>query len=207
MVYPKPRTVYVFENSPGLRQDIDYFKELEKCLGGKARMHKLPFFSRMINHVRSLAVYAGKYRDGTAYNLEPDDAQNNLLRAGWMMEQTNELLKATNSEVQESKKILESLANDVRALADVIGPALLQQVKALRDSRMAVVREVHETLTAMRDIRSFFLESAYETEMQRLERFVTVCREIQALKENGVFDAVCDSALRLAVRQGASDEG
>lgn len=115
------------------------------------------------------------------------------------METNTTLLAAANEEAAKSKKILQELANDVTALHEIIAPKLLHQVQELRASRMAVVTEVKDSLTAMREVRKFFMESDYETEMARLERFVKVCREIKALKECGVFDAVCDSALKLAV--------
>jgi len=115
------------------------------------------------------------------------------------MEDVEKLLKQTNDEVRESKKILEELANEVTALADVVQPALDRQIKALRSARMTTVSEIRESLAALREIRKFFIESDYEVEMQRLERFVNLCREIQRLKAEGVFDAVCDSALKLAV--------
>jgi hypothetical protein len=83
-------------------------------------------------------------------------------------------------------------------LADIVQPSLMKQAQDLRSARMTVVSEVQQALGAMRDVRKFFLESDYETEMARLERFVKVCRELQALKDDGVLDAVCDSSLRLS---------
>jgi len=56
-------------------------------------------------------------------------------------------------------------------------------------------------LCELRDIRKFFLESDYKTEVERLERFVSLCREIKALKESGLFDAVCDTAIRMSVQE------
>lgn len=117
------------------------------------------------------------------------------------MEKTDQLLKDTNTEVLESKKILQDLANEIRALSDVVNPSLMEQIKNIRQARMTVVSEIRESLSALREIRAFFLESNYETEMQRLERFVRLCREIQALKSEGVFDAVCDTAIRMALKE------
>jgi hypothetical protein len=123
-------------------------------------------------------------------------------RAGSFMEETVELLNAVNAEVAESKARLEALANEVRALSDVVNPALAEQANALRTARMSVISEVNQSLTAMRDVRKFFFESSYEEEIARLERFVRVCREIQELKKAGIFDAVCDAAIRLAIKEG-----
>jgi hypothetical protein len=115
------------------------------------------------------------------------------------METVTTLIDVANAEATKSKEILQGLANDVTALHDIIGPALINQIKELRSSRMAVVAEVRDSLAAMKEIRTFFLESTYEVEVARLERLVALCKEVKALKDSGVFDAVLDSALRLAV--------
>ena len=117
------------------------------------------------------------------------------------MEKTAELLKEVNEEVQESKRVLQELANEIRAIANVVNPALMEHVAALRANRMTLVQEVRESLAAMKEIRRFFLESDYETEMARLERFVRVCRDMRELIGDGTVDAVSDSAIRLAVKE------
>lgn len=128
------------------------------------------------------------------------DEDAELTRVGVAMEQAKELLDAVNDEVEESKHILQTLANEVCAVRDIVNPALAQQIAELRDHRMVIVREVRDSLTALRDVRDFFLGKDYTTEMERLERFVRLCREIQTLKADGVFDAVVESALRLSVK-------
>jgi uncharacterized damage-inducible protein DinB len=119
---------------------------------------------------------------------------------GLAMEDTAQMLEATNNQLAVAKATMETLVNELKAASDVIGPSLMKHVHEIRSARMTVITEVRDSLTAMRDLRRFFLESDYETEMIRLERFVRLCREIQALKADGVFDAVCDSALKLAVK-------
>ena len=94
------------------------------------------------------------------------------------MEDAAALLKTVTSEVAESKAVLQKLGEEVMDLSEIIGPALIQQIKDLRTSRMAVVSEVHQMLGALRDIRRFFLESEYAVEMGRLERLVSVCRDL-----------------------------
>lgn len=111
-----------------------------------------------------------------------------------------ELLKQSNDELERSKKILQDLANEVTAMTDIVQPALEKQIGALRSARMSTVNEIRESLSSLREIRKFFIEDDYEVEMNRLERFVKLCRELQELKAAGVFDAVCDAALRLAVK-------
>lgn len=116
-----------------------------------------------------------------------------------MSNEVDKMIEQTNMQMEQSKRILQDLANEVSALADIVQPALEKQIGALRSARMTTVNEIKESLTALRDIRKFFLEDDYEAEMQRLERFVKVCRELQELKAAGVLDAVSDTVLKLAV--------
>lgn len=123
------------------------------------------------------------------------------LTIGHLMEETVHLIQAINAEVEESKRVLTGLSNDVRAVFEIVGPQLLQQAKELRAARMTVVAEIRDSLAALRDVRRFFLESEYSVEMDRLERFVRLCKELRVLKESGILDAVADTAIRLAVRE------
>jgi len=117
-----------------------------------------------------------------------------------MPEEIEKLLKQTTEDVREAKKTLEELANEVAALADIVGPALEKQIQALRSARMTTVTEIQQALGSLREIRKFFLEEDFNKEMQRLEQFVKLCREIKELKDLGLFDAVADTLLKLAVR-------
>jgi hypothetical protein len=121
------------------------------------------------------------------------------LQIGVYMEHISALLEIVNNEVEQSRSILQTLNNDVAVLHDTVGAALISQIRELRSSRMAIVSEVRDSLAAMKEIRAFFLESTYEVEVARLERLVNLCKEVKALKDSGVFDAVLDSALRLAL--------
>lgn len=120
---------------------------------------------------------------------------------GVRMEETHELVAAATDEAAKSREVLEQLKNDVVALSDVIHPQLIETATKLRSARMTVVSEVNASLSAMRDVRKFFIEHDYEVEIARLERFIALCRELMALKEAGVLDAVADTTLRLAVKE------
>lgn len=125
--------------------------------------------------------------------------------AGTTMEDSLEVINAEVQAVKESRETLEQLANQVRKLGDVLIPTLASQVETIRGSRMTVVSEIQLMLGSLREIRKFFLESDYRTEIEHLERFVKLCQEIQKLKQSGVFDGVCDSIIRLAIK-GEQDE-
>jgi DNA-binding transcriptional ArsR family regulator len=115
------------------------------------------------------------------------------------MGEIDKMLDETNRQMDQSKKILQELANEVVSLAEVIQPALDKQISALRSARMTTVSEISQSLTVLRDIRRFFLEEAHVQEMERLERFVAVCKELERLKKDGVLDALSDTILRLGV--------
>ena len=118
-----------------------------------------------------------------------------------MAGEIDKMLEQTNREIEQSKKLLQELANEVVTLADIVQPALDKQIQALRSARMSTVLEIRESLSALRDIRKFFLEEDYEREMGRLERFVGVCRELQKLKREGVLDSVAETAIRMGLQE------
>lgn len=112
----------------------------------------------------------------------------------------DKMLAETNQQMETSKKLLQELANEVTALAEVVQPALEKQIAALRSARMATVNEIQQTLVALRDIRKFFLEDDYQKELERLRDFVELCQLLKELKEAGVLDAVADTMIRLAIK-------
>lgn len=124
-----------------------------------------------------------------------------IVGMGARMEQMKEEISVLNGEVSEARDTVRALANEVAALANVIEPQLLDCITRTRSARMAIVTELRQSLDAMRDVRKFFLESDYRTEMERLEQFIAVARELEALKQSGVLDALCDTAIRLALKE------
>jgi hypothetical protein len=125
----------------------------------------------------------------------------NSVFVGMIMESTEFGLKAITGEVKSALETLSEVSNEIGALSDVVAPKLQQQIRDIREHKMTIVRELREVLVTLREVRKFFLESDYETEVARLERFVRLCRELEALKAAGVLDAVCDSAIRLALKE------
>jgi negative regulator of replication initiation len=83
---------------------------------------------------------------------------------------------------------------------DFVNPELMKMIKDIRSSRMTATTEIKQSLVELRDIRKFFLETDYEEEMKRLERFVNLCKEIRQLKADGTFDSICESALKLSMK-------
>ena len=115
------------------------------------------------------------------------------------MEKTAALVDEAARSLRGAKDDYDAISKEITETYEVVAPELLKQIGELRSMRMSIVTELRESLGAMRDARKFFLESDYQVEVDRLEILVRLCREIQQLKQDGTFDAVCDSALKLAV--------
>lgn len=122
--------------------------------------------------------------------------------AGGIMEKVAEELEVINLEVEESKKLLRSLYNDLMSLHRQITPEIIAQVQEVRKMRMTIVGEIQQSITAMKDIRKFFIETDHSAEMARLREFVDVCKDLMKLKEAGVLDAICDTVLITACKEG-----
>lgn len=120
------------------------------------------------------------------------------------MENIDEVLRSTKKEIEESKQIVQALANDVHDVCDVIEPILVSLSQRLRSARMNMVEEVRQSMTALREVRKFFLDSDYATEMERIDRFVATCKQLKELKDTGVLDAVADTAIRMAIKETKS---
>jgi hypothetical protein len=72
------------------------------------------------------------------------------------------------------------------------------RLKDFRMYRMSFDTECQKLLQQLRDVRAFFLDKDYETEITRLREFVGLCERLQKLKESGFLDTVADTMLKLA---------
>ena len=124
----------------------------------------------------------------------------NAIWIGGIMEQIVEEMRLVNEEARESKQILQTIFNEISALRGLVKPLIKEGVTEIRTARMNVVTETQSMLAELKDIRKFFLESDYKEEMGRLREFVSLCREIKKLKEDGTLDAIGDTILNLAVK-------
>ena len=113
----------------------------------------------------------------------------NIVMEGAMLEAVAESMSLVNEELKNSRNVLEDVSRALGDSAERLVPLFEKQVRAAND--------VHATLSAMKDIRKFFLESDYEKEVKRLAEFVTLCERLQKLKEAGTLDALCDMAQKL----------
>lgn len=123
--------------------------------------------------------------------------QLSAVNAADKVDQASALLKETVEEMKSAKEELEQLKNQVTNLYATTLPELEEHLLRFRGVRMAVGQEMTLALTCLRDVRRFFMEREHTEEIQRLERFAALCRELLELKKSGALDAICDSALKL----------
>lgn len=114
--------------------------------------------------------------------------------------------------VKESLKNSEEMtqrANDAIAAIDYLATQIRgpwteyqQFIKGalgeVREQRIALSSETRLLMIALREVRQFFLEEAYETEINRLHEFIDLCERLKALRESGFLDAVADTILKLS---------
>lgn len=117
------------------------------------------------------------------------------------VEEMTAFLREANGEAAISKNELTDSFNKIRAIKDVLIPDLVEITKKIRDSRMTTEREMNQTLVWLKTVREFFLEKEYAIEMERIRDFVSICKEVQALKDAGTLDAMADLAIKLAIKE------
>ncbi len=123
-----------------------------------------------------------------------------VISHGISMDKIDDGLREARAEMVASRTELEKTVNDLAALQTTIEGRLVDHITTLRAARMSAVQEIALSTQALRDVRKFFMESDYHEEMRRLRDFVEVCERLKRLKDDGVLDAICDSALHLAVK-------
>lgn len=127
-------------------------------------------------------------------------------KIGERMEVEKALLESVNDEAEESLKILRNLYNEVLITSDQIEPELVALVKRIRTMRQTVSMELKQALSIMRDVRKFFLEDDYKSEIERLEQFVALGKELKELVKDGTMEAVTSMALKLMLKEEGEQE-
>lgn len=65
-------------------------------------------------------------------------------------------------------------------------------------SRMTIVSDCVGMVSALKDVRQFFLGPDYDSEQKRLSEFVDLCERLKVLKDSGFLDTVADTMIKLA---------
>lgn len=107
--------------------------------------------------------------------------------------EAEDLLKRAN----EARVAMDVMANSFKASWIEFAQSGDERLKELRMLRLANEGEIRQLMASFREVRQFFLDKDYATEIARLKDFVDTCERLQKLKESGVLDSVADTMLRL----------
>lgn len=121
----------------------------------------------------------------------------------------SKVIQMTRSSIDGSIKLVEQAA-DARAALDTMADTWRKdwfdfmqtnnsRVTELRQFRMATETEMRQLMASLREVRMFFLDKDYATEIARLKEFVEVCERLQKLKTNGFLDSMADTMLKLDI--------
>jgi hypothetical protein len=165
---------------------------------GKKFEKRRTYFNNMMRHLFQRAEQiAGK--EGYYSKKILDLPIRFFIFGGFKMEISSEMTKKINEEMEISNKLLQKTYNDLKTTYSMLEPEMYGLIKTIRQTRMTISTELKTSLTIMKDVRKFFLESDYEKEMERLERFVSLGERMKILINDGTLDAICDVSLKLAI--------
>jgi hypothetical protein len=180
------------------KDNIIYYREGQPVVMRELGKKHIKKMSKGFITVAQMAATACRKEDGTVDSKKM--AHHPVLyfgKVGVIMEDVNALLMKLNEATEESVEVIQETYNDVLSVSSHLIPELGDLIKKVRDKRGAVVRELSQTLNMMKDVRKFFLEKDYETEVERLERFCSVAERLRTLMDDGTLDAISDIILKL----------
>lgn len=176
----------------------------EYAIDKRMRKNKRFFFNACLAMLRSAEVtqkFVDEDRNSYSQRCGYDSSKFDFaILIGGHVEKVAEELKMVNEEIAISKSILQNTLNEISSVNKILRPMLKEQTDAVRNARMTAVNEINQALTSLKEIRKFFLESDYKTEMNRLSEFVGMCHEIKKLKDDGTIDSIAEVMLKLSVK-------
>lgn len=122
-----------------------------------------------------------------------------------------EFVKRTEKSMLKTNELTDK-AMDARAAMDIAADQWKRawfdfmdtaddRLKNLRMTRMAIDSEMRQLMASFREVRNFFLDANYETEISRLKEFVELCQHLQVLRDTGFLDKIADTMLLLGERK------
>lgn len=109
-------------------------------------------------------------------------------------------IKASEELLEKSRDVIASidyLASELRGPWAEFQKSIKEALTTVREQRLALGSETRMLMGSLKEVRQFFLEDSYETEIQRLHEFIDVCERLKALKESGFLDSIADTILKL----------
>src|SRR5262249_4643558 len=123
-------------------------------------------------------------------------------------ETIREFNSATEQSVRSSEDLIKR-AMDARGAMDVLCDywkkdwtdffgECERRLADLRMLRMSMDTEIKVLMASCKDVRQFFLDKDYQTEITRLKEFVELTERLHALKKSGFLDVVAETMLNLS---------
>jgi negative regulator of replication initiation len=98
-------------------------------------------------------------------------------------------IHATTEELEAARAVVQTLANELADVIEVIEPALADHTKRLRQARMASLDEMRQITTHLQELRKLLTSSETEHMLRQGERFLALCRELEEFRAVGFLDA------------------
>jgi hypothetical protein len=102
------------------------------------------------------------------------------------------------AKIEELNEAIEKLTASMAGPLEDVKKWTRAGMEDIRQARMAIVTEGNTLLKELQDIRKFFLEDTYATEIKRLGEFIDMMERLRSLAADGTMDLVADIILKLA---------
>lgn len=100
---------------------------------------------------------------------------------------------------QDARKIIEELCQGIGGEMENFESNTRRHIETIRSKRMTMVAEAAQMVTALKEVRQFFLGADYKDEIERLSHFIDLCERLYKLKQSGFLDTIADTMLSLSV--------
>jgi hypothetical protein len=109
-------------------------------------------------------------------------------------------VKGTAELLEKSQDLIATidyLSNQIKEPWESYQAFIKKALEEVRGQRIALGSETRNLLIALKDVRAFFLDKDYETEVRRLHEFIDLCERLKALKDAGFLDTIADTLIKL----------
>jgi hypothetical protein len=109
-------------------------------------------------------------------------------------------VKGTAELLEKSQDLIATidyLSNQIKEPWESYQAFIKKALEEVRGQRIALGSETRNLLIALKDVRTFFLDKDYETEIRRLHEFIDLCERLKALKDAGFLDTIADTLIKL----------
>jgi hypothetical protein len=146
---------------------------------------------------RNALTYSASGVERSTNESIPVKPDLHVVTVGVAVEDALSLLRAAQEQMQEAKEALAECADEANRLRNAIMPQLKQFRDEIRDLRQSMSMETQQALTALKDVRQFFLSKDWEEELKRMKEFAALSREFKDMNKDRTFEIMCDTILNL----------